>query len=298
MKTFLVKLLLFIVLFFAADFLLGNIIGNLHLNSKNIEINKMNYGFINYENDDILIFGASEVAHSFISNKVVTETGLSSYNFAQDGSGILFQYPLLETVLEKHSPKVIIISSRQIGETGNDYINGLLPYNKNNKHVKQILEDNYSRLWIKRAFQGYIYNSKFIAIFNAKKDNARGYLPLTPKKYGKVKKVDYLELPAGTEHEISIETKSYFSKFLEKAVASGANVYVYVPPALEIVNESYLNTVKSLTEEAGATLMDFSSDHSFLNNPELFNDTVHLNHNGAEILTDKIIEILKKDIGY
>ncbi len=53
MKIFIGKLLFFLVLFFAADFFLGNIVGDLHLKTKNINLQNANYGFVNYDNDDI-----------------------------------------------------------------------------------------------------------------------------------------------------------------------------------------------------------------------------------------------------
>ena len=95
--------------------------------------------------------------------------------------------------------------------------------------------------------------------------------------------------------EISSEIKSYFIKFLEKSVSTGAEVYVYVPVAREIFNDSWLKNVKLITNDAGAKLIDFSSDYSLIDNTEVWKDNVHLYDEGAVILTDKIINILIKD---
>lgn len=297
MKLFVSKLLLFTLLIFLADFMLGKIIGEFHLKTKNINLQNANYGFINYNNDDILFFGASEVSHSFISTKVTKETGLSSYNLASDGCGIYYQYPLLETILEKHKPKVILISAYQLTQEDSDYITRMFPYYHNNNYVKQIIDHIHPREPLKLAFKGYVFNSQIIRIFDGRNDNSKGYVPLAANK-GIIENQGFMELPEGKVYKISNETKVYFTKFLKKAVSSGVKVYVYVPPILEKINEPYLNSVKSITINAGANLMDFSTDYSILNRKELFIDNIHLNHNGAEILTDKFLEILKNDSIY
>lgn len=294
MKLFVGKLLLFVFLFFITDFLLGSIIEDFHLKTKNTNLKNANYGFINYDNDDIIFFGASEIAHSFISNRITEETGLSSYNLASDGCGIYYHYPLLETILEKHTPKVILISAYQLTREGSDYVTRIYPYYKNNEYVKKVVNEIDSREYIKLAFQGYVYNSQIIRIFDGRYDNLKGYVPLSPRT-DIIENQNMIELPEGEVYEISDNVKSYFVKFLERAVSSGATVYVYVPPILEKINKPYLDTIKTITKNSGAKLLDFSSDYSLLNHKELFNDRIHLNYNGAKVLMDKFLEILKQD---
>lgn len=294
MKVFAGKLLLFFVLLFASDYLLGLVVNNYHLKSENINLQNANYGFLGPINEDVLFFGASEVSHSFVSNRVTKQTGLSSYNLASDGCGIYYQYPLLETILDKHKPKVILISAYQLTQDNSDYITRMYPYYNNNKYVKNTVDHIHSREFAKLTLQGYVYNSQIIRIFDGRNNNEKGYVPLPPK-INKPKNLKKLELQPGDNYPISEETKTYFVKFVEKAVENGVTVYVYMPPILEKINKDYLNKVKSLTESTGAKLIDFSKDQSLLNRRELFNDRIHLNHEGAEILTDKFIEVLKKD---
>ncbi|MBF8149556.1 hypothetical protein ITJ86_06580 [Winogradskyella sp. F6397] len=297
MKLFIGKLLLFVLLLFAADFLSGNVLSKYHLKTKNINLQNANYGFLHYDNDDILFFGASEVSHSFISSMVTEETGLSSYNLASDGCGIYYQYPLLETVLEKHTPKVILISAYQLTLEGSDYLTRIFPYYKNNEHVKQVVDDVLPNESIKLALKGYVYNSQIIRIFDGRNDNTKGYVPLEPRS--DINETQNLvELPAGEVHKIPSNIKFYFIKFLESAVSSGATVYVYVPPVLEKINIPYLNTIKSITKNSGAKLMDFSTDYSLLDRKDLFNDKIHLNHNGAKVLMDKVLAKIKNDSIY
>ena len=297
MKIFAGKLFLFLLLLLVSDFLLGKVVGNFHSKTKNINLQNANYGFLNYDNDDILFFGASEVSHSFISNRVKNKTGLSSYNLASDGCGMYYQYPLLETILDKYTPKVILIGTYQLADDNSDYINRMYPYYNKNKYVKQIVEEIHPRESMKLIFQGYVYNSQIIRIFDGRGNNEKGYVPLTPRE-NKIDNQKVLQLPHGENYQISDEVKAYFIKFIERAGESGAAVYVYVPPILKNINREYLNTIKSLTKNTGAKLLDYSNDQTFLNRRELFNDEIHLNHEGAKILTDKFIEVMKKDSVY
>ena len=297
MKVFAIKMLFFIVLFFAADLISGRIIGYLHLNTKNINLKNSNYGFPESYKDDVVFFGDSTVSHSFIPEKIIVETGLSSYNFASDGCGIYYQYPLLETILDKHTPKVILISSHQLIESGSDYLSRIYPYYRTNKYVRKIVNKIHPKASIKLLFNGYIYNSKIIRILDSRNDNSLGYVALSPRLNIDTSQVD-LKLPQGNNHEISKEVESYFIEFIKKSTSSGSKVYVYIPPALEKINSFYLKKIKNITKNTKAKLIDFSSDNSFLNHKELFNDKIHLNHNGAKVMTDKFMKILKDDLVY
>lgn len=294
MKSFLIKLLLFVILFFASDYLLGLAIRHFHSKTENTNLANTNYGFLNYDKEEILFFGASEVSHSFISNKVTRESGFSTYNLASDGCGIFYQYALLETILEKHIPKAILISSSQLNDDGTDYLTRLYPYYRNNFHVRNVIDYVYPNEYFKLALQGYAFNSQIIRIFDSKDDNSNGYIKIPAEESTRVNLED-TELKRGLNYAMSKETKEYFTKFIELATSKGIVVYIFVPPVLETIDEEYFNEIVSLTANTEVKLLDFSKDSTLLNHRELFYDITHLNHEGAIIMTDKFIEILKND---
>jgi len=294
MKIFLAKLLLFLALFVAADMVLGMLVGHFHLKTKNTVLTNANYGFVGYKNDDILLFGASEVSHTFISDMITEETGLSTYNLASDGCGIFYQYALLETILEKHTPKVVLLSTSQLIMKELDYVSRMYPYYKNNKYVKSVVDklNRYERF--KLFFQGYVYNSQIIRIFDAKDDNSSGYIAL-PAEEQNAKISEIENLPLGLNHDIDPEIKAYYKKFMDLAHSSGVTVYAYFPPQLEIINPEYLDTILTVTKNTEAKVINLSSDWKILGRPELFFDKTHLNHAGAKVTTDRFIKILKED---
>ena len=112
------------------------------------------------------------------------------------------------------------------------------------RYVKQIVDDLHPKEFTKLVFQGYIYNSQIIRIFDDRGNNTNGYVPLPPRRT-KINKNKSIELPQGDNYPIAEQTKNYFIKFVKTAVESGAKVYVYMPPILEKINEEFLNTAKA-----------------------------------------------------
>ncbi len=294
MKLLAGKLVLFLGLFILSDFLLGTFVGDLHLDTNNINLQNANYGFLDYEEKDVLFMGASEISHTFISNKLTKETGLSSYNLASDGCGILYQYALLNTILDKQAPKIIVISSDLLHDDGYDYLTRIYPYYEDNAHVKEVVDEFYDREKYKLLLNGYEYNSQIIRILDGRSQNQNGYVPLPPKTK-LISNTKPPKLPQGENYNISEVTETYFIKFTNLAAEKGIKVYVYVPPYLEIRNEEYDSKLMSILKKSKAKIMNYSRDTTLLNKRHLFNDRLHLNHDGAEIIMDDFIEILRED---
>lgn len=294
MKSVLIKLILFVGLFFAADFILGLVIGHFYGESKNINLKDANHGFLENIEDDILIFGSSELSHALITNRIIEKTGLSSYNLACDACGIYYQVPLLKTILDKHVPKVIILSSNQMNEGELGYLSKLYPFYKKNAYVREVVDELLPKEFLKLAFHGYVYNSKLIRIFDSKDDNQNGYVPL-PVAESKMKYLITDELPQGEKHQISRDTDNHFRNLVKNATDKGVKVYVFVPPTVAKIDEAYWKQMRLTVIASGATLIDFSKDLELINQSELFYDRTHLNEDGAKTVTDRVLKVLKAD---
>ena len=294
MKSIVIKLLIFVGLFIGLDFLAGLVVGHFYKTSKNINLEDANYGFLGDVQNDILILGASELSHALITNKISDETGLSTYNLACDACGVYYQYPLLETILEKHTPKAIILSSGQMNDENLRYVSKLYPFYRRNDHVKQMVDILYPKEYLKLAFYGYVYNSNLIRIFDGKDDNLNGYVPLLPEE-STLANIKLDVLPEGKDHELSEQTVSYFKKVIERSSSAGAKVYVCIPPMPQKINEDYWNKMKAVITGTEAELIDFSHDSTMIHEGKYFYDRSHLNDDGAEVMTDSVLAILKAD---
>lgn len=291
MKPFFIKLLLFILLFISLDFTLGIFLNKMYLNVKTSKIYNSNHGFTN-SSEKIILLGASEMSHHLISNKIHDKTNLSCYNYGMDGCGIFYQYPLLQSILEKNKPKILVISTTQILEFNREYLTKLYPYYNNNKHVRKIIDSISPKEGIKLNLYGYTYNSSILEIFKgnfSNMDSLNGYCPL----YGSVKDLKLKNVPSTP---ISKETLHYFQKFIQLAKLNGITVYVFVAPRYQIIdNKKQIRFIDSLCKSERVKFLDYSQDQDFMLHPELFKDSSHLNDLGANILTDKFINQLKSD---
>lgn len=295
MRLLLLKLGVFALMFIMADVCIGRIVASRYATTRNTNLYNANYGFLKPNDKDILFFGGSEISHSIDSNLVTEKTGLSSYNLASDGCGILYQYPLLQTVLDGKMPKAVLISSMQLNDTARTYISRMYPYYNENKYVKTIVDRFIPNEYLKLIFKGYVYNSQIIRIMDDSNSanilKLHGYIPLGIIGMQNSK----APLPSGEGYDIDSENVYYFHQFIDLATKSGVKVYVLIPPVREVANLNYLNRVHGLLSNKNVTVLDFSRDMDFLNDASIYNDMVHLNSLGAEKLTSRIIDTINKD---
>ena len=282
-------------MFIMADVGIGHIVKSFYASTRNANLYNANYGFLKSNDKDVLFFGGSEISHSIDSNLVTEKTGLASYNLASDGCGILYQYPLLQTVLEGKKPQAVLISSMQINDSDRSYISRMFPYYSGNKHVKAIVDKFLPHEYIKLIFKGYVYNSQIFRILDSSNSanilKLHGYIPLGIVGMQNSK----APLPSGAGYDIDSDNIFYFHQFIDLATKSGVKVYVIIPPVREVANLNYLNRVHGLLSNKNVTILDFSRDMDFLNDPSIYNDMVHLNSLGAEKLTSRIIDTIIKD---
>ncbi len=250
-----------------------------------------NYAF-NKCKDDILFFGASEVTHHFNSNAIADSTGLSCYNLGMDGYGINYQFPLLQTILKRHTPKIIIISTSQLSGKKIES-SELYPYYSVSSNVKKVVDtfDVYDKY--KLLIKSYAYNSMIAGIVEGMLSNEsslHGYIPLQGKSR-------VLTLNAAPEGLLATpKSIFYFDNFLKSAKASGALVYVIASPRYQINNKKEDSVlISAICQKNAVKFLDYLSDTSFINHPELFKDNPHLNYKGAAVLTNKVIAVISKD---
>lgn len=295
MKLLALKLGAFALMFIAADVCIGHIVKSCYATTRNTNLYNANHGFQKPNDKDVLFFGGSEISHSIDSNLLTEKTGLSSYNLASDGCGILYQYPLLQTVLDGKKPQAVLISSMQLNNTARSYISRMYPYYNDNKHVKNIVDRFFPNEYLKLIFQGYVYNSQILRIMDSSNSanilKLNGYIPL-----GVVGMQDSkAPLPSGEGYDIDSDNIYYFNQFIDLATKSGVKVYVLIPPIREVANPKYLDRIHGLLSDKNVTVLDFSRDMDFLNDASIYNDMVHLNRLGAEKLTSRIIDAITTD---
>ncbi len=249
---------------------------------------------------DVLIIGSSRANHHYIPKMIQDSLNLSCYNAGMDGCVLLYQNAILKSVLKRYVPKVIIldfIGGLEDEELSYDMLSMLTPYYDTHEEIREVVEQKSPFEKIKLLSNIYPHNSEVYNILrNTNHSNKRvtdnGYKPeegVWQKEMDTIKTV----IPYEFDKTILAANK----EFLHLAKNSGAKVIViYSPIYLSFKQKQEIDFMKKLCKEQKIPFWDFSNDSLFLNNKKYFKDVKHLNHIGASLYTNIIIEKLKKEL--
>jgi len=287
MKTFVTKLIILLGLFICIDQLCGIAFDKFYDQVKSGTIYKTNYA-LRESTEEIVIFGASEVSHSLISNQIRNRMGMTCYNMGLDGQSIYYQYAVLNELLRRYSPKIVIISTNILHENRTTNIASLFPYYYKYINIRNLIREVEPSERIKLLIKSYAYNSLIIKVIEGNirvEPETNGYIPLFAE--GNDMQLDT------TPYRFNITdiTLEYFLKFIEACKEANCKVFVIgTPKYFTNIDIDQHQMIKKLLDEQSIDFLDFTTDTTFTNHPELFKDKPHLNHNGAIIFTDMVID--------
>jgi hypothetical protein len=251
---------------------------------------------------EILVFGASRANHHYVPEVFEDSLKMSFYNTGRDGNGVFFQTAILNSILKRYTPKVIILDYAgdfQKGDDAYDRLSSLLPYYKTHKEIRDIIKLKSSYENIKLLSEIYPFNSEILTIaignleINKKRNpDNKGYVALYKEWQEEVDSI---------ETAITIEPDSNklatFRNSLNVAKNSGATVYVIYSPIFRKYNQRQeIDLCNDVCSNEDVPFWDYSRDTLFLNNNHLFQDVSHLNHNGAIIFSKLVCERIKQDL--
>ena len=107
MKSFLIKLTVFLVIIFVVDHLSGRVMGYIYNNTTKGDYGRSNY-ICKQTNQDILIFGSSRAIHHYDPTILKEKLGMTCYNCGEDGMGIICSYGRYSMIKQRYNPKLII----------------------------------------------------------------------------------------------------------------------------------------------------------------------------------------------
>lgn len=299
-KSFVVKALVFLFIAVGFDFLVGKIYRKLE--SKALEHSP--YGMVTeytmWKVDaDVIIMGASEAQHSYIPSLLEERLGMSVYNCGKDGCRFYYQNAMINGILDRYKPKVIIwsispnfLSTPSEEDKGN--LSQLNPFYKENEFCKQVLSTKSKSEPVKMYSSSYSFNSRlfpflFKIIMPDYQYEYGGYAPLFDSKYGLViKDGDWKD----NYDEI---LKKVFVETLQRCKQSGVEVVCIMTPRYEIdcLSDlvSYQMLIKVMEEQRVPFITEFFHDPELMS-PRYFKDNAHLNHDGALLFNEKLSDVL------
>lgn len=302
--SFGLKILIFILILFGIDRVMGSVFTAIkdHVLRNNPENIALRTPFIVEKADaDLLIIGSSKACHHYVSKMMEDTLGITVYNCGQDGCYFLYQNAIVNMVLDRYKPEVIIWdiqpnafnSAKEIDEYV--HFRNLSPYYyEDNQWVQTYIDESSSTMPLKMFSEMYAYNSmltSYLFPLFLKKKTLSGYVPLPNEGYI----FPQLREEMKDEYIPDNDKLEKLSQTVKRCNTSGIKLYLVVSPTYAykpVSFQSILQDLSHIANDNDTGFYDFSSDSGFLNDSTLFKDNAHLNDKGARKFTQYILDIL------
>src|SRR5436190_5167593 len=209
-RRFVRNLLILLVLFFIVDRLLGTWIQYAYNNVPQGDIKTFAH-CITDSSEDIFIYGSSRAVHAYDCAEFTSVLGYSCFNNGRENSNILYHNAILNEMLKKHKPRIIILDvapkelTRASGENSKNVLaNMILPYARRDTSFAHIAKQLSPQELVKAKLSMlYAYKTSIMPILNGRKKGEKeeivnGYLPLRGTIVNKTP-MNYIEEDVGID---------------------------------------------------------------------------------------------------
>jgi hypothetical protein len=296
-RSLFIKAVLLIVIVFLLDFSIGSALDFFYFKQESGFLYRTTYA-IEKTKADLLIFGSSRASRHYHPTYFTSRLGMSCYNVGHDGNFILYQYAVLSAVLKRYQPKLIVldITRGEFAIRQNDYerLSALLPYYKRHSEIRAIVQLKSPYEPFKNLSFIYPYNSLLFSIavgnaeFNKQKmKDIDGYVPID--KIWTQHIPDSMSLSNYPMDSIKIKI---YQSFINDCVSKNIKLVIVSSPYLFKVNntDNSIALAQAIALKNKIPFLDFSTDSFFVNNKQVFADSIHLNNRGATIFSNKVID--------
>ncbi|MDB5277769.1 MAG: esterase, hydrolase-type domain [Ferruginibacter sp.] len=300
----LIKTGAFIILAFIADFFVGGIFHYFYFKQSSGWEYRTKYS-IEDTRADVLIFGASRAQQQYNPDYIEKKTGLTCYNTGRDGEPVFYYYGVLQGVLKRYTPKIIIldVENNVFRESQDSYdrLSILLPYYTTHPEMRPVIELRSPFEKLKLQSRVYPFNSMLFKIaigntdFNKKRfEDIKGYVPLTGALDEPIRTVDL------SKNKYAVDTNKIncYKSFINDCLKANIKLYLVCSPYFfrAVGEDTSMQIAKEIAKERKVDFIDFSKDKLFLSNSKFFDDTIHVNVSGSEIFSNKVADTLLSKI--
>ncbi len=293
---FVAKTLVLVVLVAVLDFGLGNVLRHYYFTQQSGLQYRTTYS-LNSTTAQVLVFGSSRANHHYYPQEFETQLHQTYYNVGRDGSFIHYHYAVLQAVLKRYTPKVIILditrNTFEYEPSHYDRLSSLLPYYQSHPELRDIiaLKSEYEQLKLQSNI--YPYNSSLFTIavgntnFNKKrKEDIKGYVPLT-KQWAAPLSIDTATTPYAMD---SIKIKLY-KAFITNCTTANVKLYVVCSPYFVQYNtpDCSITLAQQIAQQHNVPFFNYANDTTFTHHNNLFADPTHLNNDGAIIFSKLLL---------
>lgn len=258
------------------------------------QLAKNNYR-LNKVDSDILIIGSSRGAHHYVTSQLCdsinsfTGRSYTGYNSSIDGNFINSNCCAAESVMERYSPKILILEVSEWELSGGQAIRDMeftAGNYRNNRVVKKYLDNLGWKERVKMSSNMYRFNQKALRIVSSyiQKGEETGYEPL----YAKMDDIPEIVSEPHIEDGYSLNN---FRRVLKTAKEKNINLIVVSSPSFRPVDDN--KHLSKLCDSYSIHYVDCYDIKLFNDNPGYFKDAIHLNDEGAHIYTALFFEKIK-----
>lgn len=298
-----ISLTITVILLIVVDFTVGFIADKVvdRMPNYGVEIAKDNYRLHRLKTD-IVILGSSRGSHHYVTALLsdsidnYKKKHYSIYNAAIDAKFANSNSCAAEMIISRYRPKLVIIDLSEgqlVSENFTDIKFSSHFYRKDSIIRKYINNISFKEKMLMQSSL-YRYNGKISGIassFLLQKDVDDGYLPLygttiDTTKYNKSVKEKNTNTPS-----LNSYSETNFRNVLRKYTTENIPLIIACSPCFR--PETNNNQLRIICDEYNVPFIELYDLPYFNKHPELFQDAVHLNDNGAHIYTKIFFEKLK-----
>ncbi|MDR1880630.1 MAG: hypothetical protein LBQ78_06820 [Tannerellaceae bacterium] len=296
-KKYAIKFLCLLGVFILSDLIIGTGLQHLYFRQKQGRLYNLTHA-LEQQTADILILGSSR-ARSHYNPAIISDSlHMSCFNAGYDAQGILYHKALLDVIIGRHTPKVIILDVNtfelDVDEQANNLLSALNPYVKRHPILWKTVAMKSPFEKIKHLSRIYPYNSLFARIvlgylhFSRYDVHANGFTTLKGICHDSLKEVIYKEAI------LDENRRNAFDQFLSDCTLRGITVYVVKSPLFgyEKNSSNSMNYIIATCEKRRIPFISYQNRDDFADN-HLFKDLKHLNDIGADKFSSDFAHLIK-----
>ena len=295
---FLLKLAIFVVIFFLVDRLAGEVLHYLYEHQRSGWEYRTKYS-IEDTKADMLIFGSSRAQQQYNPAFFEKRLNLSCYNTGRDGEDILYQYGVFTSILNRYKPKVVMLECENKmffnSQASYDRLSCFLPFYRDHPELHSLIELRSPNERLKLLSHMYPYNSLFFKISGgimSEDDAIQGYVPLKGALNEPIRAVNY-----STVYKMDSTKINFYNSIITLCKKYNIELILTCSPYFSkgFGNDASLTLAKKIAEENNIPFFDLSKGHPLLSRSNLYDDTAHVNQTGSVILSNIIIDSIEKN---
>lgn len=305
--TFCLKVMLLVVILFGVD----RLVGAAFVKMKDVGLSKNPENMwlktpytVEKVDAEVVVVGSSKALHHYVSQMLEDSLDMTVYNCGQDGCFFLYQNCIINMILDRYSPKVILWDIQPGSFVGEDHsleyqnIRFLSPYYPDNAWAENYINSESSKMRYRMISRMFAYNSKILnyvfPIVTHCSTTEKGYIPLATKGYNYPEMVKEEE----KEGEVNKDYLALLDKTMKRCKEKGVELRMYISPVYSqksALTKSAESEIGNVAKRNSVSFTNVHSDDYFMHNATLFKDASHLNDKGASIFTEEVICKINKD---